>query len=171
MAVDFAGNVYEAGTTTSLDFPVDHTFQPRLAWTALRGSADGGKTWTSMPHAEPVNVVAGSAKAPGVLYAGTSRAAYKSTDSGKTWLRLPLNNPLALDNPPAPPVNAIAVDPANPSTVFAAAGWQILVSRDAGASWAVSLSQDYSYVYNLALNSLRPSTLYAVFVSSLGNVG
>ncbi|MBY0433624.1 MAG: glycoside hydrolase, partial [Cyclobacteriaceae bacterium] len=57
---------------------------------------DGGATWseitTGLPS-EPVNVVREDVKQPGLLFAGTEKAAYFSTDDGNHWQSLRNNMP------------------------------------------------------------------------------
>src|SRR5947209_7010413 len=60
VAADAAGNVYVAGTTASVDFPVKNALQPRIGGTPLRASLDRGKTWTAPAIPFPVYAVAGS---------------------------------------------------------------------------------------------------------------
>src|SRR5258708_415097 len=62
VATDASGNVYVAGTTTSLDFPVASAVQQHIGGTSFRASIDGGKTWTTPGISDPVYAVAGSSK-------------------------------------------------------------------------------------------------------------
>ncbi len=58
---------------------------------------DGGATWTEIGHGLPeggwVGVVRQDPKAPGRLYAGTSRGVFVSFDDGERWQSLRLNLP------------------------------------------------------------------------------
>ena len=58
---------------------------------------DGGATWTEIGHGLPeggwVGVVRQDPKAPGRLYAGTSRGVFVSFDDGERWQSLQLNLP------------------------------------------------------------------------------
>jgi len=89
VATDAAGNVYVVGNTTSTDFPVKNAAQAKMGGFPLRMSADYGGTWAGTALAEESFSVAGSAKAPGVIYAGTASGISKSVDWGKTWTALP----------------------------------------------------------------------------------
>jgi hypothetical protein len=165
VATDSSGNVYISGNTDSADFPVKNGFQPRMGGAALRASLDSGNTWSAIAIPKPVYTVAGSAKAPGVLYAGTSSTIYKSTDSGKTWN--------VLSEAPKALVNALIVDSADPSVVYAGTNWGLFKSQDAGMTWArsdppIEADQLYWNVIDLVANPARPSTLFAGI--SLGRI-
>ncbi|HTQ09379.1 MAG TPA: hypothetical protein VMI31_04850 [Fimbriimonadaceae bacterium] len=57
---------------------------------------DGGKTWTEIAKGlplDPVNVVREDPIKPGLLFCGTERAVYFSTDDGNHWSLLRLNMP------------------------------------------------------------------------------
>jgi hypothetical protein len=129
VAVDAAGNVYVAGSTTSTDFPVANALQAHLGGIPLHSSTDGGKTWSTPGIPWPVYAAAGSPKTPQVLFAGTTNGMYKSADAGKTWSALPgAGNVL---------VNAVIVDELTASTVYAATARGIIKSIDSGANWRV----------------------------------
>ena len=58
---------------------------------------DGGATWTAIVRglegAGPTNVLREDPKAPGLLFAGTERGVYFSTDDGESWQPLRQNMP------------------------------------------------------------------------------
>ncbi len=58
---------------------------------------DGGESWTrisqTLPENEPVNVVREDPEKPGLLFAGTERGVWFTTDDGQHWQHLRLNLP------------------------------------------------------------------------------
>jgi hypothetical protein len=82
-----AGTAYAAVNTLRLDDLRPHVFRTH----------DGGATWTEivrgLPDGDIVNVVREDPKRRGLLFAGTERAVYFSTDDGDRWQPLRLNMP------------------------------------------------------------------------------
>jgi uncharacterized protein (TIGR03437 family) len=161
VATDSAGNVYVAGNTNSPDFPVKNAIQAHLGGVPFRASTDTGATWAAAGIAEEVDAVAVSPKAPGVVYAATPDAIYKSLDSGKTWSALSSS-----------PIDALALvaDASNASVIYAA-GMGISKSTDAGATWK-KLSGPPGTVLALVSPAARPTTLFAArYVNSIAPNG
>jgi photosystem II stability/assembly factor-like uncharacterized protein len=81
------GTAYAAVNTLRLDQLHPHIFRTH----------DGGKTWQEIvrgiPDGETVNVVREDPQRKGLLFAGTERAVYMSTDDGENWRSLRLNLP------------------------------------------------------------------------------
>jgi photosystem II stability/assembly factor-like uncharacterized protein len=158
VAVDAAGNIYVAGSTASEDFPVANALQTGIRGVPLRTSTDNGKTWISPSIPQPVYSLAASAKAPAVVYAGTTNSMYKSGDAGKTWTLLG-------GFPPAL-VNALAADPETPAIVYAGTSRGVWKSVDSGATW--KLADGGQYVLALAAHPSRPGTLVAAVALNTG---
>jgi hypothetical protein len=85
IALDSSGNIYIAGTTTSLDFPTKGAFQPRIGGAGLHVSTNNGATWFTPSVPAPVYAVAGSPMGSNIVYAGTANGILKSMDGGQTW--------------------------------------------------------------------------------------
>lgn len=79
---------YLAATRYKFDDPRPYLFK----------TADGGRTWTAIqsgiPDDEYTRVVREDPEVAGLLYAGTERGVYVSTDAGEHWERLRLNMPV-----------------------------------------------------------------------------
>ena len=104
---------------------------------------------THGPGGGPAFVVAVAPSAPNVVYAGTERGVFRSTDAGATWTSAGLAGPPISSSawpPSLPGVMPLAVDPSSPSTVYAArnARWQgggatyarpVFKSTNGGRSW------------------------------------
>ncbi len=61
MATDSAGNLYVAGTTSSLDFPVKAAWQPHMGDSRVMRSLDSGATWQAPPFGSVTDVATGPA--------------------------------------------------------------------------------------------------------------
>jgi photosystem II stability/assembly factor-like uncharacterized protein/DNA-binding FrmR family transcriptional regulator len=83
-----AGGLYLAATAYKSD-----DFRPYLFRTT-----DYGKSWKAisggLPDDEFTRVIRADPERPGLLFAGTERGAWVSTDDGRTWHRLQLNLPV-----------------------------------------------------------------------------
>lgn len=88
---------------------------------------------------------------------------YRSTDGAEHWTRLTL--PAGSNGP-----NGLSVDPQDPRRLYLAAwgratpggdtGGGIFLSTDAGATWK-NMLDDYQHVYDVTIDPLDPSKLYA----------
>ena len=87
--------------------------------------------------------------APSTLYAGTSRALYKSENGGATWLQVLEDRIGSPINPTYRTYTHLSIDPADPSTVFTATGGgSVYRTRDGGEHWlAVVPSEGVASVF------------------------
>ena len=127
VAADRDGNVYVAGSTTSLNFPVSGGVQQRLGGNLPAVSNDGGKTWSAGAIDTAILSVI---QVGDTLYAGTSNGVYRCDLSGQTWLRISSEVNYG--------VNALWADPRTPERLVAASDHGILISSDAGVTWVES---------------------------------
>ena len=127
---------------------------------AIFKTTDAGAHWTSVSDglgASSVKVIATSASAPAVVYAGGTNGVFRSADGAQTWAQLTLGvKQLG--------VYPLAVDPGAASTIYAAVGGVLMKTVDGGAHWVQSsagLSTDL-FVDRLAVDPVTPATVYAV---------
>jgi hypothetical protein len=116
IAVNSAGEVYVAGSTSSVDFPLVHPLQSTPGARPLWKSADSGATWApidDLPFAL-VRALVVDPSNPNTLYAATGDlGVFKSLDGGVNWTRS--STGIAGTN-----IQALAIDPAHPQTLYAA---------------------------------------------------
>ncbi len=112
----------------------------------------GVNRWTSNGPMAGVNAVAIDPVAPNVVYAGTQKGVFKSSNGGLSWSD-PSNGALDGTN-----VHCLAIDPLTPTNVYAGTGRGVLKSTNGGATW--SDTRTAGAIYNLIFGSER-STIYA----------
>ena len=92
--------------------------------------------------------IAVSAVSSAVVYAGTARGFYRSTDSGASWTRASFGSHFS----------SIAIHPTTPTTLFAAGNQVVWRSTDGGANW-VSLGGP-GIALGVVIDPSNPQTLY-----------
>jgi len=134
MQSDAAGNLYVAGATTSVNFPVRHAAQSRFGESELLSSADRGNTWTKLnpPPQMPLWIEPDPIVAT-ILFAGTTAGIYRSTDGGGTWSSVyPWQMPVGV-------TAGMAIDPGNHLHMIATAiSGLVILSTDGGATWSAA---------------------------------
>jgi len=155
VAVDFDGQAYVAGSTSSIDFPLTNPIQLDFKGRTLFKTIDEGNNWesinTGLPVHRAVTAIAVDRLTPSTLYAGTAGlGVFKSTNGGANWV--PANSGLGLS------INALAIDPQASNVVFAATAGGVYKSTNGGASWAISRFNSSACVSFDPSNSL---TVYA----------
>jgi hypothetical protein len=132
----------------------------------LYRTTNGAASWDKVVSDDILTTVTFSPSSPGVIYAGSARAFYRSADGGTTWRSF--SKPSGGEwGPPGiragVPIDA-TVDPDDPNVLFANNyGGGVFASTDGARSWKV-WSRGYSgaEVHALAVPETRPSTVYAI---------
>jgi len=121
-----------AGVADPVNCVAIHPFNPDMVYAGVLGGAkkteDGGAVWVDLvagPDELSVSSIATDSLDPKVLFFGTDRGLYKSTDEGMSWSKLGL----------AGSVDQVAVSPADSTLVYAATSGGIFGSTDSGQNW------------------------------------
>lgn len=107
------------------------------------------------PDGGGITGFAASASRPDVVYVGTVRLVFRSTDHGKSW---------HFASPEGGSLYDLAVDPRTPSTVYAAAERGLFKSLDGGSTWAKVFpfeSAEPQLVRLVAVDPKRPRRVWA----------
>ncbi len=158
LARDAQGNLYVAGSTSSVNFPTVNPIQSQLGSAPLIVSTNGGKSWSNVfvDTAGSVNVLAGAPSAPSVLYAATPTGVSVSANGGTTWTA-------AADTGLTAQVEALAVDAKSSTTVYAATDLGVFVSTDGASTW--QLAQNGINGTNIAVLVAHPTQTGTAFAS------
>jgi hypothetical protein len=134
MATDSAGNLYVAGTTSSLDFPVKAAWQAQMGDSRVMRSLDGGATWTRLASTPAdIAVILPDPANPQAVVAAGDNGIYQSSDGGRTW-----NTVYTWTVPFDPGLTGtgLALDPGSPTHLVAMGQAGVLVSSDSGETWS-----------------------------------
>jgi len=169
VAVNGAGEVFVAGSTSSVDFPLVKPLESSLGARPLWKSADGGATWAplgDLPFALPQLLVA-DPTTPNTLYAATEDlGVFKSLDGGATWTKA--NTGIAGTN-----IGALAIDPVHPQTLYAAQTNHAVTGESTSAvyktvnganSWNLADSPPAA-VSQLAVDAQNPNIVWEIGLS------
>src|ERR1019366_8861887 len=164
IAVNSAGEVYVAGSTSSVDFPLVHPLQSTPGARPLWKNADSGATWApidDLPFAL-VRALVVDPSNPNTLYAATGDlGVFKSLDGGVNWTRS--STGIAGTN-----IQALAIDPAHPQTLYAATAPADAASPsavykpvDAANRWTLADSPPIS-IFQLAVDEKNSNIVYEI---------
>ncbi|MGD0300542.1 MAG: SBBP repeat-containing protein [Bryobacteraceae bacterium] len=132
VAADTQGNLYIAGSTTSLDLLTVAAAQPHAGGSPLIRIDPTAATVQNLysPDLTAIANIAVDARNPATIYAVSPASLLRSTDAGNTWKILP-------GLPSGTNLNAVAVDPTNSSVIYlGTTPLGAFKSTDGGATWA-----------------------------------
>ncbi|MGH9443035.1 MAG: WD40/YVTN/BNR-like repeat-containing protein, partial [Thermoanaerobaculia bacterium] len=102
-------------------------------------------------------VVAVAPSDPGVVYAGSADAVWRSEDSGRTWVHTGFRGN---------EVVSLVVNPADPQSVFVSSvlpgdqGAVLSKTEDGGVTWEAVLAQPFGTFLDLAIPASEPDWMY-----------
>lgn len=130
LALDSQANIYLAGQTASLDFPVVGGVQGQLN-VAYAYRLDNGGTPARLDGVlTSITSLVADPKSPSTVYAATQNGLLKSADSGATWNAIGAGLPSGV-------ISSIVIDPSNSQVIYLAIynGPGLFKSTDAGLTW------------------------------------
>lgn len=159
VAVNLAGEVFVAGTTTSVDFPLMKPPQTSPGARPLWKSTDGGATWApldDLPFAIPQAMAVDPLSPQTVYLSSRDLGVFKSADGGAHWTRT--NNGIGAQG-----VNLLTIDSSSPQTLYAAGENVVYKSTDGAQSWAV-IDTAAGNVTQIVVDPQNSSVLYEAAV-------
>jgi hypothetical protein len=169
-AIDHDGNYYIAGTTASLDLPVN-VLQKNPGGAYLyrfrAGHADPLHPWPAA-----VSAIASDPSHPGYLYASFNHAVWRSPDGGDTWQNLDADWPTAAD------CTGITVAPQDGRSIYVlcpvgssySSRQYLFRSTDAGVTWVRARNEqdlwgqqlfNFAPIRNLTADPFNPQSVWA----------
>ena len=164
IAVNSAGEVYVAGNTSSVDFPLVRPLQSSPGARPIWKSTNSGTNWAPMddlPFALPQMLVV-DPSSPNTIYEATGDlGVFKSVDGGVTWTAA--SGGIAGTN-----IQALAIDPANPQILYAAvspanatASSAVYKTVDGANSWT-PIDSPALAISQLAVDAQNPKIVWEI---------
>ncbi|MGB6722243.1 MAG: transcriptional regulator, partial [Terracidiphilus sp.] len=122
-------------------------------------SHDGGRSWKESAElkGQSVHALAQAQSDARILFAGTLKGVYRSTDAGATWQQISPEGDREIHE-----VESLAVDPTNPDIVYAGTWHLPWKTTDGGKTWH-SIKQGLivdSDVFSIIIDPERTRTVY-----------
>ncbi len=118
-------------------------------------TTDGGRTWRESDklRGEGVHAMTQSSKNPDILFAGTNRGVWRSSDAGDTWEQLDTSATPGLIN-----VESLAVDPRDSDVIYAGTWYLPYKTTDGGRTWNITKTGiiDDSDIFAIEIDEKNP---------------
>jgi len=134
-------------------------FRPDRPDGGLWISRDAGKSWNEAMglHGQAIYAFVQASSDASILFAGTLKGVFRSTDAGNTWGQISPAGSREIHE-----VESLAVDPRNPDIVYAGTWHLPWKTTDGGKSWH-SIRKgliDDSDVFSIIVDPVHPRTIY-----------
>jgi hypothetical protein len=151
-----SGDVYVAGYTESVNFPVSSPMEAFPSNPVALFQTTSGTSWsafdTNLPGA--ANAISPDPVNSGILVVSTDAGMYRSINSGSTWTQQSTLSSASLSR-----------SLGNPSTIYADSGGSVYLSTDNGVTWNYK-SYIGAYTNAIVADPLVSSTAYSYYFSS-----
>ena len=129
-------------------------------------SRDGGRNWNESTglHGQSIRAFAMAPSDPEILFAGTLKGVFRSSDGGDTWTRISPQGSREIHE-----IESLAIDPANPEIVYAGTWHLPWKTTDGGKSWRNIKKGviDDSDVFSIIIDPEKPRVVYASACSGI----
>jgi photosystem II stability/assembly factor-like uncharacterized protein len=129
-------------------------------------TTDGGRTWREAEQlkGDGIHSLTQSAKNPDLLFAGTNRGVWRSSDAGDHWEQLNTSATPGLIN-----IESLAVDPRDSNVIYAGTWYLPYKSTDGGQTWNITKTGiiDDSDIFAIEIDDRNPDHVIASACSGI----
>src|SRR5829696_8826647 len=129
-------------------------------------TTDGGRTWREAEQlkGDGIHALTQSPKNPDLLFAGTNRGVWRSSDAGDRWEQLNTSATPGLIN-----IESLAVDPRDSNVIYAGTWYLPYKTTDGGRTWNISKTGiiDDSDIFAIEIDDRNPNHVIASACSGI----
>src|SRR5829696_3010144 len=129
-------------------------------------TTDGGRTWREAEQlkGDGIHALTQSPKNPDLLFAGTNRGVWRSSDAGDRWEQLNTSATPGLIN-----IESLAVDPRDSNVIYAGTWYLPYKSTDGGQTWGITKTGiiDDSDIFAIEIDDRNPDHVIASACSGI----